>query len=52
MEWCVGESNSKMSAKLTESEGVLTLSGLTSDGVDNSHSDVSIRRDEHPGRLV
>ena len=52
MEWCVGESNSKMSAKLTESEGVLTLSGLISDGIENSHSDVSIRRDEHPGRLV
>ena len=52
MEWCVGESNSKMSAKLTESEGALSLSGLTSDGVETSYSDVSIRRDEHPGRLV
>ena len=34
MQWCVGESNSKMSAKLTESEGAFTLSGLTSDGVE------------------
>ncbi len=52
MEWSIGESSERYTAKLTDSEGTLSLSGLTSEGVEQAHGEVSISRDSQAGRLL
>jgi len=52
MEWSVGESSERHTAKLTDTEGTLALTGFTSDGVEQAHSEISVARDNQPGRLL
>lgn len=52
MEWSVGESSERYSAKLADSEGTLSLSRLTSDGTEQSHGQISVTRDSQPDRLL
>ena len=52
MEWNVGESSERYTAKLTDTEGTLALTGFTSDGVEQAHSEISVARDNQPGRLL
>ena len=52
MEWSVGESSERYTAKLTDTEGTLTLTGFTSEGVEQTHSEISVVRDNQPGRLL
>ena len=52
MEWSVGESSERYTAKLTDTEGTLALTGFTSDGVEQAHSEISVARDNQPGRLL
>ena len=52
MEWSVGETSERYTAKLTDTEGTLALTGLTSDGVEQAHSEISVARDNQPGRLL
>lgn len=51
MEWSVGESSERYTAKLADSEGTLTLSGLTLDGTEQSHVEIAIKRDDQADRL-
>ena len=52
MEWNVGESSERYTAKLTDTEGTLALTGFTSDGVEQAHSEISVARDNQLGRLL
>ena len=52
MEWSVGETSERYTAKLTDTEGTLALTGFTSDGVEQAHSEISVARDNQPGRLL
>lgn len=52
MEWSVGESSERYTAKLTDTEGTLALTGFMSDGVEQAHSEISVARDNQPGRLL
>jgi 3-methylcrotonyl-CoA carboxylase alpha subunit len=52
MEWSVGESSERYTAKLTDTEGTLALTGFTSDGVEQAHSEISVARDNQLGRLL
>lgn len=51
MEWSVAESSERYTAKLADSEGTLSLSGLTLDGTGQSHGEIAIKRDAQAGRL-
>jgi len=52
MEWSVRETSERYTAKLTDTEGTLALTGFTSDGVEQAHSEISVARDNQPGRLL
>tara|TARA_B100001996_G_scaffold257126_1_gene199878 strand:+ start:2494 stop:2994 length:501 start_codon:yes stop_codon:yes gene_type:complete len=52
MEWVIGESNGRYTAKLSSSEESLILTSLSLDGVEQSHSEISFRRDSQPGRIL
>ena len=52
MEWVIGDSNERYSAKFSNSEESLILSSLSIDGVEQSHSKMSFRRDSQPGRIL
>jgi biotin carboxyl carrier protein len=52
MEWSVGESSERYTAKLTDTEGTLALTAFMSDGVEQAHSEISVARDNQPGRLL
>ena len=52
MEWSVGETSERYTAKLTDTEGTLALTGFTSDGVEQAHSEISVARDNQSGRLL
>ena len=45
MEWSIGESGVRYTAKLSDSEGTLSLDTLTRDGHEAPHSEIGITRD-------
>ena len=52
MEWSIGESGVRYTAKLSDSEGTLSLAGLTRDGHEAPHSEIGITRDSQGARLL
>lgn len=52
MEWSVGETSERYTAKLTNTEGTLALTGFTREGVEQAHSEISVARDNQSGRLL
>jgi len=51
MEWSIAESI-RYSAKLSDSEGTLNLTGFTADGQEKPHGEISISRDAQANRLL
>ena len=51
MEWSIAEST-RYSVKLSDSEGTLNLAGLTADGQEKTHGEISIARDAQANRLL
>lgn len=52
MEWSIGNSSSRYVASFSEKDGKLQLSKLAIDGEDKSFLDISVSRDEQPGRVL
>ena len=52
MEWSIGESGVRYTAKLSDSEGTLSLGALTRDGHKAPHSEIGITRDSQGARLL
>ena len=52
MEWSIGESDVRYTTKLSDSEGTLSLAGLTRDGHEAPHSEIGITRDSQGARLL
>ena len=52
MEWSIGESGVRYTAKLSDSEGTLSLDALTRDGHEAPHSEIGIARDSQGARLL
>ena len=52
MEWSIRESGVRYTAKLSDSEGTLSLAGLTRDGHEAPHSEIGITRDSQGARLL
>ena len=52
MEWSIGESGVRYTAKLSDSEGTLSLDALTRDGHEAPHSEIGITRDSQGARLL
>ena len=52
MEWSIGESSVRYALKLSDSEGILSLAGLTRDGHEVPHAEISITRDSQGARLL
>ena len=51
MEWSIAEST-RYSVKLSDSEGTLNLAGLTADGQEKTHGEISFARDAQANRLL
>ena len=52
MEWSIGESNIRYTVKLSDSEGTLNLTGITADGQEQTHGEISTSRDSQANRLL
>jgi 3-methylcrotonyl-CoA carboxylase alpha subunit len=52
MEWSIGNSGSRYIASFSETGGVLKLSKLITDNTEQLIPDISISRDEKPGRII
>ena len=52
MEWSIGNSSPRYVASFSEKDGKLQLSKLVIDGNEKSILDISVSRDEQPGRVL
>ena len=52
MEWSIGNSGPRYVATFSDNDGILKLSKLVSNDVEKSISNISISRDEEPGRVL
>ena len=52
MEWSIAETSTRYTAKLSDSEGTMNLSGFTADGQERIYGVISITRDTQANRLL
>ncbi|MDB3855597.1 biotin/lipoyl-binding protein [Euryarchaeota archaeon] len=52
MEWSVNDSGPRFTVSFLDNDGKLKLSKLVTDNIENSIPDISVSRDEQPGRII
>jgi 3-methylcrotonyl-CoA carboxylase alpha subunit len=52
MQWSVNDSGPRFTVSFLDNDGKLKLSKLVTDNIENSIPDISVSRDEQPGRII